>query len=110
LAFVQRFIPRLLAGLLSGYIYLGVKKLTNATVASFVTGFSAALLNTVLFMFALIVLFGSSDYLQGLMGGRNVIMFVCTFVGVNAVVEMLASTAAVGLIGRILNKFVTLRR
>jgi uncharacterized membrane protein len=110
LAFVQRFIPRLLAGLLSGYIYLGVKKLTNATVASFVTGFSAALLNTVLFMFALIVLFGSSDYLQGLMGGRNVIMFVCTFVGVNAVVEMLATTAAVGLIGRILNKFVTLRR
>jgi uncharacterized membrane protein len=110
LAFVQRFIPRLLAGLLSGYIYLGVKKLTNATVASFVTGFSAALLNTVLFMFALIVLFGSSDYLQGLMGGRNVIMFVCTFVGVNAVVEMLATTASVGLIGRILNKFVTLRR
>jgi uncharacterized membrane protein len=110
LAFVQRFIPRLLAGLLSGYIYLGVKKLTNATVASFVTGFSAALLNTVLFMFALIVLFGNSDYLQGLMGGRNVIMFVCTFVGVNAVVEMLATTAAVGLIGRILNKFVTLRR
>lgn len=110
LAFVQRFIPRLLAGLLSGYIYLGVKKLTNATVANFVTGFSAALLNTVLFMFALIVLFGNSDYLQGLMGGRNVIMFVCTFVGVNAVVEMLATTAAVGLIGRILNKFVTLRR
>jgi uncharacterized membrane protein len=110
MAFVQRFVPRLLAGLLSGCIYLGVKKLTNSTAACFVTGFSAALLNTVLFMLALVLLFGNSDYLQNLMGGRNVLLFICTFVGVNAVVEMLATTAVVGLIGRILNKFVLLRR
>ena len=30
------------------------------------------------------------------MGGKNVILFVCTFVGVNAVVEMLVSTIVTG--------------
>lgn len=110
LAFVQRFLPRLLAGLLSGYIYLGVKKLINSTVANFVTGFCAALLNTVLFMLALVLLFGNTPYLQGLIGGKNVLLFICTFVGVNAVVEMLATTAVVGLVCKVLAKFVSLRR
>lgn len=110
LAFIQRFVPRLLAGLLSGCIFLGIRKLTNATVSNFVTGFCAALLNTVLFMVALVVLFGNTSYLQGLMGGRNVIVFICAFVGINAVVEMLATTAVVGLVGKVLNKFVNVRR
>ena len=110
LTFVQRFFPRLLAGLLSGLIYQGGQKLTNSTLASFVTGFCAALLNTLLFMTALVLFFGSTEYLQGLIGGRNIILFVCAFVGVNAVVEMFATTAAVGVIGRVLNKFVSMRR
>lgn len=106
LAFVQRFVPRLLAGLISGFIYLGMKKLTNQTVACFVTGFSAALLNTVLFMTSLILMFGNTDYLQGLIGGRNIFVFACVFVGVNAVVEMVASTAVVGVVGKMINRFV----
>ena len=110
LAFIQRFLPRLLAGLLSGFVYLGMKKLTNSTVAGFVTGFCAALLNTVLFMLALIVCFGQTDYVQSLMAGRNVIVFICAFVGINALVEMLASTAVVGLVGRVLNQVVFSRR
>lgn len=110
LTFVQRFFPRLLAGLLSGFVYQGVQKLTNSTFACFVTGFCAALLNTLLFMTSLILFFGSTEYLQGLIGGRNIILFVCAFVGVNAVVEMFATTAAVGVIGRVLNKFVSMRR
>lgn len=110
LAFIQRFLPRLLAGLLSGFVYLGMKKLTNSTVAGFVTGLCAALLNTVLFMLALIVCFGQTDYVQSLMAGRNVIVFICAFVGINALVEMLASTAVVGLVGRVLNQVVFSRR
>ena len=104
-AFVQRFVPRLLAGLLSGWIFKGLRKLTNYTIACFVTGFSAAVLNTILFMSALILLFGNTDYLQGLIGGRNVIVFACAFVGVNAVVEMFAVTAAVGTLGKVLGKY-----
>lgn len=110
LAFVQRFVPRLLAGLLSGFVFLGVKKLSNSTVAGFVTGFCAALLNTVLFMLALVLLFGNTAYMQGLIGGKNIIVFICTFVGINAVVEMIAATAAVGLIGKVLNQVVFSRR
>ena len=110
LAFVQRFVPRMLAGFVSGLVYLGAKKLTNSTVAGFVTGFCAALLNTVLFMVALVLCFGHTDYVQSLMGGQNVILFFCTFVGINAVVEMVAATAVVGLVGRVLYQVVFSRR
>ena len=110
LAFIQRFVPRVLAGLLAGLAYKGVRKLMGHTVASFATGFCAALLNTVLFMTALVVLFGNTEYLQGLIGGRNVIVFICAFVGINAVVEMLAATFAVGLVGTALDKAKLIRR
>ena len=90
LAFVQRFVPRLLDGLLVGLIFRGHGP------AGFITGFFSAFLNTLFFMTALIVLFGNTEYVQGLMGGKNVILFVCTFVGVNAVVEMLVSTIVTG--------------
>ena len=109
LAFVQRFVPRLLAGLLAGLVFKAVNKLGKPTVACFATGFSAALLNTVLFMSALIMLFGRTEYVQGLIDGRNVILFVCAFVGINAVVEMIAASLIVGAVGRVLSKFLIRR-
>lgn len=104
LAFVQRFVPRVLAGLLTGFIYRGIKKISNHTVSSFVSGFCAALLNTVLFMFALVLLFGNTEYVQGLVDGRNIIVFICGFVGINAVFEMIASTIVTGAAGVALKK------
>lgn len=104
LALLQRFVPRLLAGWLAGWVYVGMKKLTNPILAGFVTGFAGALFNTVLFMSALVLMFGSSDYLIELINGRNILVFICTFVGINAVVEMLASTLAVGSVGAALKK------
>ena len=109
LAFVQRFVPRLLAGLLSAYIFKAAKRFINGTVAGFITGFGAALLNTVLFMAALVLLFGNTSYLQALINGQNVILFVCTFVGINAVVEMLAGALIVGVIGKVLAKYLVRR-
>lgn len=110
LAFIQRFVPRILTGFLLGCIFRGVRKLTNHAVASFVTGFCAAFLNTLLFMSALVLLFGNTEYLQGLINGRNVLVFVCTFVGVNAVFEMLASTLITGVLGTVLKKAKLLER
>ena len=55
LAFVQRFIPRMLDGLLLGYIFQFVRRRTDAYMASLVTGFCSAFLNTVFFMTALVV-------------------------------------------------------
>ncbi len=104
LAFVQRFVPRLLAGLLCGLVYSGCKKCMSPTVGCFVTGFCAALFNTVFFMVSLVLLFGSTEYIRGLVGGQNIILFICTFVGIQAVVEMIADTVIVGAIGPILTK------
>ncbi len=103
LAFVQRFVPRLLAGLLCGFVYAGVKK-GNTILAGYLTGFCAALFNTVLFMVSLVLCFGSTDYIQGLMGGRDVIVFICAFVGIQAVVEMIADTIIVGAISQVMSK------
>ena len=99
LAFVQRFIPRMLDGLLLGYIFQFVRRRTDAYMASLVTGFCSAFLNTVFFMTALVVLFGNTEYMQGLIGGKNIILFVCGFVGINAVCEMVSSTILTGAVG-----------
>ena len=104
LAFVQRFVPRLVTGFLVGYVYRGVRKFFKAGIAGGAAGFCAALLNTVLFMGALVLLFGNTQYLTDLMAGRNVIVFICTFVGVNAVFEMLAATAVTGALCATLEK------
>ena len=95
-AFIQRFVPRVMTGFLVGLIYRGTRKLAKAHLAGAVAGFFAALLNTVLFMGALILLYGNTQYLTDLIAGRNVIVFVCTFVGINAVAEMLVSTVVTG--------------
>lgn len=104
LAFIQRFVPRFLDGLLLGYIFRGVRKAANVSLACLVTGFCSAFLNTAFFMTALVLLFGSTEYMQGLMGGQNVIVFICSFVGINAVCEMISSTVITGAVGLALYK------
>ncbi len=104
LAFIQRFIPRLLDGLLLGYIFKGMRKRTNIYVSCAVTGFFSAFLNTAFFMTALVVLFGNTDYIQEMIGGRNVIVFICTFVGINAVCEILSATVVTGAVGAALSR------
>lgn len=64
----------------------------------------SAFLNTVFFMTALVTLYGNTEYVQNLMGGKNVIVFICTFVGINAVFEMVSSTILTGAIGSALHK------
>ena len=103
LAFIQRFVPRVLEGFLSGLIYKSVKK-KNVYAACALTGFFTAFFNTLFFMSALILLFGNTEYVQGLIAGRNIILFICAFVGVNAVVEMIASTVISGAVGTALYK------
>ena len=103
LTILQRLLPRVLAGCLTGIIYGGLRKL-QFKYAPYVAGFCAALLNTVLFMAALVLLFGSTEYLQDLIAGRNILVFMISFVGINAVVEMLATTVAAGAVCRALEK------
>ena len=89
LAFIQRFIPRALDGFLVGVIFRALEKKPGFRPACFIAGFCSAFLNTAFFMSALVLLFGNTEYVRGLMNGRSFLVFVCAFVGVNAVVEML---------------------
>ena len=98
LAFLQRFVPRALDGLLVGLIFRSCEKKLGRW-ACFIAGFCTAFLNTLFFMSALVLLFGHTEYVQGLIDGRNVIVFICAFVGVNAVVEMISSTLIAGFVG-----------
>ena len=99
LAFLQRFVPRALDGFLVGLIFRLCEKKLGHIPACFIAGFFSAFLNTAFFMSALVLLFGHTEYVQGLMNGRSFLVFVCAFVGVNAVVEMIASTVISGFVG-----------
>ena len=110
LTFIQRFFPRVLTGLLTGLLYMGLRKTCLKKASIFIAGFCAAFLNTVLFTGTLFLLFGKTDYVQGLMAGRSVIVTLCALVGVNAVVEMLVSTFISGVLGKGLQAAKMIRR
>ena len=104
LAFLQRFIPRLLDGLIIGLLHKFFVKKFGTKISCFFTGFLAALLNTALFMSSLVLLFGNTEYMQNLIDGKNILIFICSFVGINAVFELFASTVITGSIGSVLYK------
>ena len=106
LAFLQRFVPRALDGLLVGLIFRACSRGLGPKPSCFVAGFCSAFLNTLLFMSALVLLFGNTEYVQGLMdqkGSHNFLVFIVLFVGVNAVVEMVVSTLVSGVVGTALH-------
>lgn len=90
LTFVHRVFSRILAGYLAGWIARLMSKRCHIAVSSAITGFAAAFFNTLFFMASLLLCFGHTEYIQGLIGGQNVLLFVCAFVGFNAVFEMIA--------------------
>ena len=101
LMFIQRFVSRVLVGVITALIYRALKRRNVKDHLAFtITGFSAAFFNTLFFMSLLVLLFGSTEYLQNLMAGRGVLTFIIASVGINAVVEMIVAavvTAAVGI-------------
>ncbi|MCM1529670.1 MAG: ECF transporter S component [Alistipes sp.] len=91
-----------------GYMLVSGKKLKKMNVACMITGFSTAILNTLFFMSALILLFGNTEYVKNLMndtvGSENAVLFIIVFVGVNALVEMVLATIVTGAVGAALHK------
>ena len=104
LTFVQSVLPRLAMGICVGFLHRWMNRITRKGMAAYVAGFGAAFLNTVFYMTSLVVLFGNTDYVQGLIGGRNIIVFMCAFVGVNAVFEIICATVVTGILGKTLEK------
>ena len=101
LAFVQRFFPRLLDGLLLGWIFRLLRKHggLNISFSCAATGFMAAFMNTLFFMTSLVWLFGGTEYMQNSMAGRGMLAYIVAAVGVNGVIEMIVSTILCGAIG-----------
>ncbi|MBQ6959824.1 MAG: ECF transporter S component [Clostridia bacterium] len=104
LCFIQRFVSRVLVGVLAALVYRALYKRMNAYLSCMITGFSAAFFNTLFFMSSLVLLFGNTEYIQGLMAGRGVIAFIIASVGINAVVEMIVAAAVTGAVGAALKK------
>ena len=104
--FILCVVPRVLEGLLSGYIYKLLNRSGKDNPISVIIGsMSCPVLNTVLYMSALVLLFGNTEYILNLRGGQNILMFVVSFVGLQAVVEALVCTVIGSAVSIALLKF-----
>lgn len=103
--FIMCVVCRVLAGFLAGLIYKLLKK-APAFVKCSVTGLCAALFNTVLFVGALILLFGKGTVSSatGIDPTLGIIALFATIVGINAVFEAIAAFILTGGIGTALIK------
>ena len=105
--FIMCVVCRILAGFLTGLVYRGLKK-TGMPVffKTAVTGLCAAIFNTVLFVGALILLFGKGTITDatGIDPTIGIVMLFATIVGINAVFEAIASFILTGGIGTALIK------
>ncbi len=97
LMFIQRFVSRLMVGVLAALVYRGMTR-TKAPLylRGAVTGFSAAFFNTLFFMTLLVLFFGHTDKLAGPIAEKGVLMYIITSVGINAVVEMAVAALVTG--------------
>ena len=100
--FIMCVICRALAGFLAGLVYKGLSKLkANAFVRSSVTGLLAAAFNTILFVGALILLFGKATVSDatGIDPSLGIIALFAAIVGINAILEAVASFILTGAVG-----------
>ncbi len=105
LMFVQRFVSRVLVGVLAALVYRGMCRTKAPMYAKgLVTGFSAAFFNTLFFMTLLVLFFGHTDKLAGPIAEKGVFLYIITSVGINAVVEMAVAALVTGAAGVALKK------
>ncbi|AMJ42292.1 ECF transporter S component [Anaerotignum propionicum] len=99
---------RAIMGWLTGILFIAVEKLDRSkTICFFVGGIIAAILNTLLFMGALMLFFWNTEYIQSInagIGNLSIFAFVLTFVGVNGLLEMPATCIVGGVVSKTLRK------
>ncbi len=101
-------VPRVLVGVASALVYKVLnKKNIQANVSSLASFLTAAVVNTVLFVGLFIAFFGNTEFYTGLetqFATTGVIAFFAAFVGVNGIVEAVASAAVGGALGSVIKK------
>lgn len=106
-AVILCIVPRVLMGVLVGLIYKILEKsVKNKTFNVSVSGFAGAFLNTALFMFSLIALYGSSDMVKewetAFDAAGNILKLIVLLVGLNGLIEAVICTAISILFSRVL--------
>ena len=106
--FIICIIPRILMGAGSALAYKLLKsKNVQDNVSSLISFLTAAVLNTLFFVGSFIVLFGNTELYASLetqFGTDNVIAFFAAFVGLNGLVEAVASAVFGGAVGKAISK------
>ena len=100
--FIMCIVCRALAGFLAGVVYKILSKLVkNTPITTSVTGLCAALFNTILFVGALILLFGTQTVSTAIGSdvNLNVIALIATICGFNAIFEAIAAFLITGAVG-----------
>ncbi|MBQ7117332.1 MAG: ECF transporter S component [Clostridia bacterium] len=101
-------VPRVLVGVASALVYRVLKnKNINANVSSLISFLTAAVVNTVLFVGLFIAFFGNTEFYSGLetqFATTGVIAFFAAFVGVNGIVEAVASALVGGALGGVIKR------
>lgn len=100
------FVPRILMGWFCGLLFKAMAKTDKTKILSFaVASLSAAILNTILFMGALILFFGNSDYIRSIqdsLGAGNLFLLVVQLVGIQGIVEAIICMITAGAISKAL--------
>ncbi len=100
--------PRVLVGVASAAVYKALKgRQLQPNVTSLISFLTAAVVNTVLFVGLFIAFFGRTDFYAGLetqFSTTGVIAFFAAFVGVNGVVEAVASALVGGALGNVIKR------
>ena len=116
LTFITCMVPRVLCGWLSGMLFRAMQKFDRTRVVSyFIASLSTALLNTLLFMTAIVVFFWHNDSFLATMAEwklptDSLWIFLVTFVGLNGVVEAITNTVLGGAIAKAVSHFTAKRK
>ena len=106
--FIICIIPRVLMGAGSALVYKLLKsKNVQDNVSSLISFLTAAVLNTLFFVGSFILLFGNTEFYSGLetqFATTNVIAFFAAFVGLNGLVEAVASGVFGCVVGKVISK------
>ena len=109
--FILCVVPRVLEGFLCGLCYKILNRNGKDSMLSvIVSSASCPILNTVLYMSALVLLFGNTEYILNMRAGQNILMFVVTFVGMQAVVEAVVCTIIGAAVSIAIIKFLKSRK
>ncbi len=99
------FIPRIIAGMLPSFIFKAVNSIDKTRVLSYpISCLSGAVLNTVLFLGALMLFYGRSEFISGF--GDSFWAIIWALAGINAIVEAIACCILGGAVAKALDVFV----